>query len=344
MLGRRVTLRDVADRAGVHTSTASRAIDEHTRSLVDHQTVERVLAVAKELGYRPNSLARGLKTNRTFTVGMLLPDLTNPLFPPIVRGIEDGLGRSDYTLILANTDNDADKERAVLNAMLNRSVDGLILATAQRTASATIRELLDGGMPVVLVNRSIEHPAVSSVTVDDRRGIELAVEHLVKLGHRRIAHVAGPQHLSTGLARYDAFLSSLRSAGLEVDPDRVVYADAFREEEGTTAFRELMRRDTGMTAVVAANDLIALGCYDGLSERGLSVGTDLSVIGFNDMLFASKLCPPLTTVRVPQYEIGMRAAQMVLDVVQHRATETVNLLLPPDLVQRASTGPPPTAR
>ena len=131
-----------------------------------------------------------------------------------------------------------------------------------------------------------------------------------------------------------------RAAGLEIDPDLVVYADAFREDEGTEAFRELLRRDTGMTAVVAGNDLIALGCYNGLHEHGLTVGVDISVVGFNDMLFAGKLCPPLTTVRIPQYEIGMRAAQMVLDVVLDRTTETVNLLLPPELVRRASTGPP----
>ena len=340
MLGRRVTLRDVADRAGVHTSTASRAINEHTRSLVDDQTVERVLAAAKELGYRPNSLARGLKTNRTYTVGMLLPDLTNPLFPPIVRGLEDSLGEADYTVILANTDSDPDKEEAVLNALLNRSVDGLILATAQRTPTPTIRGLLDSDMPVVLVNRSIDDPAVSSVTGDDHRGIALAVAHLTAMGHRHIAHVAGPQHLSTGLARHRGFVHALRDAGIEPDPDHIAYADTFREPAGAAAFRTILDRTTDITAVVAGNDLIALGCYDVLNERGLTVGTDISVIGFNDMLFADKLCPPLTTVHIPHYDIGARAGQIILDVIEHRTTEPRQLHLDPTLVVRASTAPP----
>jgi LacI family transcriptional regulator len=340
MLGRRTTLRDVADLAGVHTSTASRAINEHTRTLVDSQTVERVLTAAKELGYRPNSLARGLKTNRTFTVGMLLPDLTNPLFPPIVRGIEDTLGRADYTVILANTDNDEDKERTVLQALLSRSVDALILATAQRATSDTIRQLVDDGLPIVLVNRTMDDPQVSSITGDDRQGIRLAVEHLVALGHRRIAHVAGPQHVSTGLARYRGYLEAARQAGLEADPDLVVYADWFREEPGATAFRRLMGRDTGATAVVAANDLIALGCYDVLNERDLRVGTDFSVVGFNDMLFADKLCPPLTTIRIPHYEIGARAAGIVLEFVQGHRSDAVRVHLNAELIERASTGPP----
>jgi LacI family transcriptional regulator len=341
MLGRRVTLRDVADRAGVHTSTASRAINEHTRSLVDSQTVERVLLAAKDLGYRPNSLARGLKTNRTFTVGMLLPDLTNPLFPPIVRGIEDALGEADYTVILANTDNDEDKERTVLHALLSRSIDGLILATAQRAASAAIREMVDAGLPIVLVNRTMDDPVVSSVTADDRGGVQLAIEHLVALGHRRIAHVAGPQHVSTGLTRYRSFLEAMQHLDLEHGPDLVAYADWFREEAGANAFRDLLERGSDVTAVVAANDLIALGCYDVLNERGLGVGTDVSVVGFNDMLFADKLCPPLTTIRIPHYELGNRAAQVLLEFVQGQRTEPVQVRLDAALVERKSTGPPP---
>jgi LacI family transcriptional regulator len=335
-----VTLRDVADRAGVHTSTASRAINEHTRSLVDSQTVERVLLAAKDLGYRPNSLARGLKTNRTFTVGMLLPDLTNPLFPPIVRGIEDALGEADYTVILANTDNDEDKERTVLHALLSRSIDGLILATAQRAASAAIREMVDDGLPIVLVNRTMDDPVVSSVTADDRGGIQLAVEHLVALGHRRIAHIAGPQHVSTGLTRYRSFVEVMQQLDLDHGPDLVAYADWFREESGAEACRALLEQHSDVTAVVAANDLIALGCYDVLNDRGLGVGTDISVVGFNDMLFADKLCPPLTTIRIPHYELGTRAAQILLEFVQGQRTDAVQVHLDAELVERKSAGPP----
>jgi LacI family transcriptional regulator len=341
MLRRRVTLRDVADRAGVHPSTASRAINAHTRSLVDDQTVVRVLEAATDLGYQPDSLARALKTNRTHTVGMLLPDLTNPLFPPIVRGVEDGLGGADYTVILANTDNDPDKERKVLGALLARRVDGLILATTLRDPSTRIVDLLDEGVPTILVNRTVDDPPVPSVLGDDRAGIGLAVDHLVELGHTRIAHVAGPQQTSTGLLRHDSFVASMERAGLPADRDRIVVAEWFREEQGAQACRTLLDRCPDTTAIVAGNDLIAIGCYDVAQERELEIGVDLSVVGYNDMLFADKLCPPLTTIHVPHYRLGLRAAQLILDLINDGdvAPELV-LLEPATLVRRASTGPP----
>lgn len=340
MLGRRVTLRDVAERAGVHPSTASRAINERTRSLVDDQTVGRVLEAAEVLGYRPDSLARALKTNRTLTVGMLLPDLTNPLFPPIVRGIEDGLGRADYTLILGNTDNDTEKERAVLSALLARRIDGLILATTRREPSPAIREVIDAHLPMVLVNRSLDDASVPAVLGDDRKGVRLAVEHLADLGHRRIGHVGGPQQTSTGLIRLRSFIESLEGRDIEVDPDVIVTADWFREEPGAQACRALLDRRTDLTAIVAANDLIAMGCYDVAEERGLQVGRSLSIVGYNDMLFADKLCPPLTTVRIPHYDIGARAAQMILDLINEEAADPVRVYLEPTLVVRESTTRP----
>ena len=194
--GGQVTLKDVARRAGVHPGTASRALNVETRPLVNGETAQRVLAAAEELGYRPNPIARGLKTSRSYTVGVLIPDLTNPLFPPIVRGIQDRLEEAAYTPLIANTDNDPDRERADFEAMRARQVDGLITATARR----------DRGCPSGSsrcrfrwsCNRRLEDCARPSAAPTTARGIGLAVEHLVSLGHRRIAHLAGPQELSTG--------------------------------------------------------------------------------------------------------------------------------------------------
>lgn len=339
MLKSPVTLRDVAREAGVHPSTASRALNHHTRSMVNPATVKRVVTAAEALGYRPNSLARGLKTNRTATVGMLIPDLTNPLFPPIVRGLEDALAESGYTLVLANTDNDTETERSVIEAMRNRRVDGLVLATAQREY-ALLDELAEGGVPAVLINRTADHAPVPAVTGDDHAGIGLAVRHLVALGHTRIAHVAGPQSTSTGLARYQAFVSWMESEGLQPDRDRIVFADWFQEEPGARAFTQLLDRDVDFTAVVAGNDLIALGCYDVLAERGLSVPGDVSVTGYNDIPFSDKFNPPLTTVRIPHYQIGVKAAEFILAAIRGDDTTPVAVRLAPTLVERASTGPP----
>ena len=226
-----MTIRDVARLAEVHPGTVSRALNEQTRALVNEETAARVLRAATELGYRPNPIARGLKTNRSYTVGVLIPDLTNPLFPPIVRGIEDRLGPAGYTPLLVNTDNDPARERSHIEAMLARQVDGLIAATA-RLDVEPLAEAAAGGMPLVLVNRSFEDGSVAAVTVDDGKGIRLAVEHVAQLGHRRIGHVAGPQNVSTGHRRYIGFLAAMEAAGLEVPTDCVSFSEAFTESEG----------------------------------------------------------------------------------------------------------------
>ncbi|HKX75076.1 MAG TPA: LacI family DNA-binding transcriptional regulator [Acidimicrobiia bacterium] len=339
---RPATLRDVAEAASVHPSTASRALNVATRDLVNDETVERVLAAARQLGYRPNSLARGLKTNRSLTVGMLVPDLTNPLFPPIVRGIEDTLAAADYTLILANTDNQPERESQTVAKMLDRRVDGLILATAQRD-TPLVEDVMGAGVPVVLVNRRVDDPQVPAVTGDDHAGIGLAVKHLVELGHRRIAHVAGPQNVSTGLERHLSFLAWMQLSGLETDPDLIVFADWYQEDPGVKAFQTLLDLRHDFSAVVAANDLLAIGCYDVLNDANLKVGVDVSVTGYNDMPFADKLHPPLTTVRIPHYQIGVKAAELMLDILENgEGASSISIKLAPSLVVRKSTGAPPS--
>ncbi|MPZ74729.1 MAG: substrate-binding domain-containing protein [Nitriliruptorales bacterium] len=339
MTGRGATLRDVANRARVHPSTVSRALNGSTRELVNPATVRRILKAAEALGYEPNSLARSLKTNRTMTVGMLIPDLTNPVFPPIVRGIEDALADEGYTLVLANTDGEPAKERRIVGAMRGRQVDGLLLATALREYPL-LDDLAAAGLPVVLVNRTSEHPTVPSVTPDDHAGMGMAVRHLVSLGHTRIAHVAGPQLMTTGLTRYNSFLSWMRVAGIEPDPQLVVFADSFKEQAGAAACEELLGRGADFTAIVAANDLLALGCYDALHAQQLAVPENVSVVGHNDIPFADNFGPPLTTVRIPHYEIGVKAAQLMLEALRSRSASLVAVHLTPSFVLRASTAAP----
>jgi LacI family transcriptional regulator len=340
-LGTMPTLRDVAHVAGVHPSTASRALNEATRPLVNASTVGRVLDAAEQLGYQPNSMARGLKMSRTFTAGMIVPDLTNPLFPPMARGIEDGLQGSGYTLVIANTDNDLDKERAIVEALVNRRVDGLAMATARRH-HGLLQELDASGVPYVLVNRSAEHASAPSVVSDDHAGIGLAVRHLIGLGHRRIAHVAGPQQTSTGFSRHRSFRWWMDNEGAEFDPDLVVFADWFQEEPGARAMTELLDRQTTFTALVAANDLIALGCYDVLRERDVRVPDDVSIVGYNDIPFADQFNPPLTTVRIGSYEIGLKGAELLLEAIRDQEQTSMSVPIPPSLVVRRSTCAPST--
>jgi LacI family transcriptional regulator len=325
--------------AKVHPGTVSRALNADTRSLVNEETAERVLRAAEELGYRPNPIARGLKTNRSYTIGVLIPDITNPLFPPILRGIEDRLGEAGYTSLIVNTDNDADRERSHIEAMRARQVDGFISATA-RLDRELLAEAAAAEKPLVLVNRSLEDGSAPAVTVDDAFGIRLAVEHIAGLGHKRIGHVAGPQNLSTGHRRYLGFVEAMTDAGLEVQREFVRFSKWFTEDEGARVCAELLDAAGELTAIVAANDLLALGCYDALEERGLRCPADISIVGFNDMPFVDRLRPPLTTVRVPQREIGTAAADLMLQRLTDEADGASQILLEPTLVVRGSTAPP----
>jgi LacI family transcriptional regulator len=338
-----VTIRDVARAANVHPGTVSRALNAETRDMVNEQTAERVLRAAEELGYRPNPIARGLKTNRSYTIGVLIPDITNPLFPPILRGIEDRLGAAGYTSLIVNTDNDAERERHHIETMHARQVDGLISATA-RLDRELLAEAAAAGKPLVLVNRSLEDGSVPAVTVDDARGIRLAVDHIAGLGHERVGHVAGPQELSTGHRRYLGFVEAMNDAGLEVRSEQIRFSKSFTEGEGARVCAELLDAAGDLTAIVAGNDLLALGCYDTLDQRGMRCPEDVSIVGFNDMPFVDRLRPPLTTVRVPQREIGTAAADLMLQQLTDGAEGTSEILLEPTLVVRGSTVSPGDAR
>lgn len=332
----RVTIRDVADRVGVHPSTVSRVLNPATRGRITSEIVEKVTEAAAELGYRPNQAARGLRTNRTRTIGVLIPDITNPLFPPIIRGIEDGLGANGYTAILGNTDNVAARETEAVATLRARQIDGLILATARRD-DPIVGECIADGLPLVLVNRTADAIGVSSIVNDDALGIALAVRHLKERGHTRIAHIAGPRSLSTGEARRRSFVEIVKSEGLEADPALIAETNAFSEDEGLRAAAELIAAGPTFTAIVAANDLIALGAYEAIDDAGLTCPGDISVTGFNDMPFVDRLSPPLTTVRIPHYELGREAARRLVELIENPDSPARATTLRPELIIRGST-------
>jgi LacI family transcriptional regulator len=196
----------------------------------------------------------------------------------------------------------------------------------------------------VLVNRRQEELPVSSATADDRMGMRLAVEHLLSLGHTRIAHLGGPLDYSTGLDRHNSFCETMRSAGLEPDPGLVLVAEAFTESEGARLCGQLLSDGHDFTAIAAANDLLALGCYDVFAERGVRCPDEISVAGFNDMPFAARFQPPLTTIHIPHYEIGEAAAQLMLERLQEGDSKPREIRLEPSLVVRGSTGSAPQSR
>ncbi|MGH3347317.1 MAG: LacI family DNA-binding transcriptional regulator [Nocardioides sp.] len=329
----------MATAAQVDISTVSRALRPETRNRVKPETAKRVIATADAMGYRANPFARGLKDQRSMTVGMLVPDLGNPLFPPIARGIEDGLRERGYAMILGSTDQDLGREQKLLDVFRERRVDGLVLTTALRSYPL-LDQLVESRLPVVLVNRTVDEGRLSMVSGDDHQGIGLAVKHLVELGHRRIAFVGGALSASTGFNRYQYFLAWMQSLGLTVDQDLLVFAPWFTKDDGATATEELIGRGAEFTAVVAASDMIALGVYRALRAHGRTVPDDVSVVGYNGSRWCDEFAPPLTSIHVPKYDIGRQAAALLLERLDHPGTTPTNVLLPTSLQVRSSTAPP----
>lgn len=330
------TIQDVARAAGVHPGTASRALNPELAGRVTPATTRRVREAAASLGYVPDQFGRSLRTQRSHTVGVLVPDLGNPVFPPIVRGIEDTLRKSGYEAVIANTDDSAEQEARLIGVLTARRCDGFIVASS-RVDDPAVSTLHDSSTPVVLVNRLL-NSVVASVVSDDAAGIRAAVEHLAGLGHTDIAHVTGPETLSMTRIRRDAFEEAMGAAGLSVKPELVVAASRYAADEGRDAFTRLLDRHVP-TAVIAGNDMIAIGCYAALRHRGLRCPTDVSVVGFNDMPLAGFLDPPLTTVAIPQHEIGAAAAELMLDLIA--GGPPAQRVLAVEFIRRGSTARPP---
>ncbi len=335
---KRVTIAEVAELAGVHKGTVSRALSGATEGQVNEATVRRVQKAAQKLGYVPNIVARGLRTSLSMTIGVIIPDLTNPIFPPMVRGIENYLAPRGYTALVANSDGREQYERASFESLLARRVDGFILGTGH-TDDPLLADAAERDVRVVLINRGtaggIGYPLVSG---DDAAGITAAVDHLASLGHQRVLHLAGPQDFTTSIVRADAFAAAADRRRLR---HSTAWLPALSIEAGRDAMDEVLSdRRARWTAVVAANDLVALGVMRSLREHGLSCPSDISVVGFNDMPFAADFSPPLTTINVPHLQMGAECARLLLEGIaageQHAKTTT----LPVSLIVRESTAPP----
>lgn len=332
----RPTIKDIAARCGVHPSTVSRALSPAMKHLVADDVAQRINAAATALGYRLNTAAQGLRTGRSGLIGVLAPDIADPGFPPILSGIAEQLDTAGYGTIVADIGTGG-AQQELADRLIARGVDGLVLATAG-LHDAIVQHCLDAALPVVLVNRVDAGARLPSATSDDVTGMRLAVEHLVALGHRRIAHIAGPQDISTGIRRRAGFAAAAKDAGLR--GTAIETADHYTREAGRRAALRLLDRKARPTAIVAANDLLALGVYDALAACGLSCPRDVAVVGHNDMPFVDLVAPPLTTVRISQRAMGQAAARLLLDRIANPAAKREHVVLAPSLIVRGSTAAP----
>ncbi len=330
------TLKDVAAAAGVHVSTASRTLNPMTRHLVAVNVAARVERAAQKLDYRPDLVATSLRTGRSRLIGVLVPDIADPVFSPILGGITESLLAKGYSTVIADVGSDQNRQLELIEGLMARRVDGLVLATVSRK-DAVVDHCLRSGLPAVLVYRTESQPRLSTVVSDDAGGMKLAVDHLVELGHRRIAHVAGPQHLSTGFLRRRGFEAAAKTHGLKAADVTVEVAAAYSRAEGQRVAGALLDAGRDVTAIVAANDLLALGVYDALTARQLRCPANVSVVGHNDMPLVDMVSPPLTTVRISHREMGEEAARMMLEELSGEGHRERTVTLTPALIIRSST-------
>ena len=306
------TIKDVANLAGVHPSTVSRVINDDSR--ISEKTKNKVLLIIKKLRYTPNAIARGLKTKRTHTLGMLIPDITNPFFAEIARGVEDAASKNNFNVILCNTDDKLKKERTYLEILRGKRVDGLILGTAH-IKDKSILELEKNNFPYILISRNIEGLDKNCVIVDDEVGGIMATEYLIKLGHRRIAHITGPLKTRSALNRLKGYKLVLKKHRIEYKDELVGEGD-FRIKGGYQVMKRFLKLTEPPTAIFAANDLLALGAMQVIQKKNFHIPEDFSVVGFNDIKLASFVYPPLTTIRQPMLEMGALAVKMLIKIIE----------------------------
>jgi DNA-binding LacI/PurR family transcriptional regulator len=331
VLRRSARIFEVARSAGVSIATVSRVANGTAR--VRPRTEARVRAAMDRLGYRPHALARGLAARRSHTLGLLITDITTPYFPDIVRGAQESAEAAGYVVLLGDASVHTASEDLLVKRLLERRVDGLIVASS-RTTDAYARQLRTEDIPVVCINGTVGQFA-HAVQIDQRAGTRLAVDHLAGLGHRRIAHITGPTGVPTRAERLAGFRAALRERGLVFDPALVV-TEVSTIEEAQRATAQLLALADPPTALFTYNDRLAIGSYRTIHAAGRAVGRDVSVVGFDDIPMAEWLEPPLTTVRQPRREMGRIAVEILLAVLHGDAAPAL-VVVQPTLVVRGST-------
>jgi len=335
-----VTMIDVARAVGVSKSSVSRALNG-VPSGVTPEVAERVRRAADELGYVPNAIAASLTHQRTRTVGLILPDLGNPFFALVAAGIEAEITDAGYTLLVANTANDHDRETSLTRTLLERQVDALLIASTG-PSGAHLRLAIDRGVHVVLLDSHPRRLTTDCVMVDNRRGAADATRHLISLGHKEIAVITGLlANDSSAAERLDGAKRTLAAAGLTL-PARYCVSGDYEMASAEEGARALLESPERPTALFVTNNLMTLGALRAIAQLGLSVPRDLSLVGFDDMDWYPVANPPITAIAQPAYEIGVRAAQRLLLRIQtRRRLKPEKILLPTELIIRGSTAHPP---
>ena len=335
MSKRFTTLRDIAEHAGVSVATVSRILGNSPNFRANPETRKRILKAAKDLNYRPNNTARSLRVSKTFTLGLIIPALGNPVFTEIVLGIEDAAVEAGYTIIISHLRPQTVQKKIYLRWIQENRVDGLIMATAM-IDDAIIDEMVSHEIPFVLVNRRAL-TANNYVIIDDAAGAKMAVEHLIQLGHRRIAHVAGLLVLDTSVRRLQGYRQALAESGISYDGQLVEETNWTDWTSGRSAMDRILSRGPKPTAVFAGNIMSAVGSMAVIRGMGLKIPEDISIITLHDAPLAEIMEPPLSVVKMPLYEMGRQASKWIIQALEGNPPANSVILPPEKLIVRNST-------
>ncbi len=329
------SLQEVARRAKVSIATVSRVLNKSDKVVPETRAI--VEQALRDLDYRPSRVARRLRMSngRAHLVGLIIPDIQNPFFAEIARGVEDAAYAAQYALLLCNSDENPEKEKFYLNVMRDESVDGIVLPPFDETDAAVV-EIIKTGIPVVCVDRSLARAKTDLVEVDNYRGAIEGVAHLIAKGHTQIGLIEGRSQVSTSRERRRGYLDALAEAGLTVRKDLMRSGD-FKQESGRVLAHELLDLRKPPTALFVCNNLMTVGALAALHQRGVRVPQDVALVGFDDLPWAEALDPPPTVVRQPAYEVGKQAMELLLKRIVEPARPPVTVRLLPELVVRRST-------
>lgn len=333
----RPKIKDIAERLGVSPATVSRALAD--TGLVAEPTLSRIREAASQLNYRPNVSARNLRTRRSMAVLLVVRDIGNPFYLDILKGVEAAARAAGYSVLMGNAENDPTHETEYFDMLRDGHADGMILMTGSLPPEQGFRDRLPADLPVVVALEMIEEARFPHVQIDNVAAARQAVEHLIGLGHRRIAHISGPVPEVMSIKRRDGYRSAMRDAGLAI-PDGYEQRGDYLLQSGRDACQRLLSLAEPPTAIFLANDEMAFGAIHELRRMGRDVPGDVSVVGFDDLYLSEAFFPPLTTVAQPRAEIGKRAMGLLLDMFAGGIAPDQPLVLPTTLKIRGTTAPP----
>ena len=329
-----LTIHDIAKEAKVSIATVSRVLNN--KPDVSEETREKIKNIIRENNYNPNEVARGLVWHKTDTIGLVIPSITNPFFPEVAKGIEDEARKNGYSVLLSTTENNKIREKEIIQVMKAKNVDGLIGSLTENKIN-NIEKLVGENISLIQIDRKIPDLDFPSVTIDNKLSGYLATIHLIKLGHKKIAHITGESNVKNTQDRLIGFKNALQENDLFYNKEWIKFGNPNIEDSGYKKMKELLHQKNQPTAVFFGNDIMAVDAYKAILEHGLKIPEDISIIGHDNIRLSSLIQPSLTTINQPKYELGKSAVQIMINKIQNEQKEVEDIILKPELIIRKST-------